>query len=252
MNRRTKLMLLAMLVLILLTTTFANESPTIIVNNKKLPVTTVYKESRDKNKRVLVPLRAIFESLNATVHYDHSTKIITGKKDGRLIILTVNDQIASVDGEKVKLDVPATVISGNTFVPVRFIGESLGAKVEWFNPHKTIRIDLEDRSTQFTKEEIGEAIKVVEDNFGFPACTLTKVWYNEKESDQFRKGYLESGKGSVNRVKPENVIVLLSNFDVDDSGDNPVLNPGSTYWDYQWILIRDNKTSDWKIDDWGY
>ena len=62
------------------------------------------------------------------------------------------------------------------------------------------------------------------------------------------------GKGtvSVNKVKAENVIVLLSDFDVDNSGNNPVLNPGETYTNYNWILIRDDKNSDWKVDDCGF
>ena len=59
-------------------------------------------------------------------------------------------------------------------------------------------------------------------------------------------------KGSENNVKSENVIVLISEFDVDDSGDNPVLNPGETYIDYNFILIRDDKNSDWRIDDCGF
>ncbi len=56
----------------------------------------------------------------------------------------------------------------------------------------------------------------------------------------------------INEVKAENVIILLSNFDVDSSGDNPALNPNTTYLDYQWILIRDSKNNSWKIDDSGY
>jgi len=105
---------------------------------------------------------------------------------------------------------------------------------------------------KFTEQEIEQAIKIVENDFAFPAASLTKVWYEEKESNKLSKLYLESGRGSVNGTEPGNVIVLLSNFDVDDSGDNPVLNPSSTYENYQWILIRDDQTSDWKIDDWGY
>lgn len=107
-------------------------------------------------------------------------------------------------------------------------------------------------STKFTEEEVSDAIKIVKDNFDFPASTLTKIWYNEEESNRLIEIYLESGRGSANGVNPENVIVLLTTFDVDDSGDNPVLNPGSTYEDYQWILIRNDKTSEWNIDDFGY
>ena len=112
-------------------------------------------------------------------------------------------------------------------------------------------IDIGD-STKFTEEEINRAIEIVKDNFEFPASTLTKIMYNEEKAEKLTKVYLESGNGSVNGAKSENVIVLLSNFEVDDSGDNPVLNPGTTYENYQWILIRDDKKSDWKIDDQGY
>lgn len=108
------------------------------------------------------------------------------------------------------------------------------------------------QSTKFSQDEIYNASKCIIDNFNFADCTLTNVWYDEEKSDFLVKGYLENGQGSINGVDSENVIVLLSNFDVDDSGRNPVLNPNSTYTDYQWILIRDSKTSNWKIDDFGY
>ncbi|EQK46689.1 hypothetical protein C671_1431 [[Clostridium] bifermentans ATCC 19299] len=49
-----------------------------------------------------------------------------------------------------------------------------------------------------------------------------------------------------------NVIVLFSDFDVDGSGKNPVLEPNSTYTDYNWVLIRDDKSKNWKIVEWGY
>ncbi|AGF55703.1 hypothetical protein Cspa_c19350 [Clostridium saccharoperbutylacetonicum N1-4(HMT)] len=63
---------------------------------------------------------------------------------------------------------------------------------------------------------------------------------------------MKNGRGSVNGVKTENVIVLLSNFDVDSSGGDGSLNPNSTYDNYNWILIRDSKTDSWKVDDRGY
>ena len=107
-------------------------------------------------------------------------------------------------------------------------------------------------STKFNKEEINSAIDCVKENFSFEACTLTKIYYDENKSNIEVENYMKYGRGSQNKVKPENIIVLLSNFDVDDSGDNPVLNPGETYTDYNFILIRDDKNSSWKIDDRGY
>ncbi|CCQ93816.1 conserved hypothetical protein [[Clostridium] ultunense Esp] len=116
--------------------------------------------------------------------------------------------------------------------------------------NEELTIDIGD-SDKFNREEINNAIKIVKDNFAFPASTLTKIWYDEEESDRNIKFYLENGKGEGTGVKPEDIIVLLSNFDVDDSEDNPVFSPGS-YENYQWLLIRDNKDSEWMIDDQGY
>lgn len=107
-------------------------------------------------------------------------------------------------------------------------------------------------STKFSKDEIENAIECVKSNFSFPAAILTKIWYDEEKSNYLVDVYLENGRGLINGVKAENIIILLSNFDVDGSGDNPVLNPNATYLDYQWILIRDSKKNVWKIDDSGY
>lgn len=119
------------------------------------------------------------------------------------------------------------------------------------NKSTNIKLDIGE-STKFSKEEIDNAVDCLKRSFDFEACTLTKIYYNEEISNTAVEDYLQFGNGSVNKVKAENVIVLLSDFDVDNSGDNPVLNPGESYTNYNWILIRDDKNSDWKVDDCGF
>ena len=119
------------------------------------------------------------------------------------------------------------------------------------NKPTNIKVDIGE-STKFSKEEIDNAVDCLKRSFDFEACTLTKIYYNEEISNTAVEDYLQFGNGSVNKVKAENVIVLLSDFYVDNSGDNPVLNPGETYTDYNFILIRDDKNSNWKVDDWGF
>lgn len=110
-----------------------------------------------------------------------------------------------------------------------------------------------EKSSKFSEEEINNAISCVKKKFkDFKGCTLTDLWYDEEKSNNFIKGYLSGGRGSVNGVKGENVIVLLSNFDVDSSGGDGSFNPNSTYSNWNWILIRDSKTGNWRVDDWGY
>lgn len=146
MRKIAKLMLTPLLVLAMLTATFAS-SPGIVVNNKKLPINAFNRESR-----VLVPLRAILESLNATVDYDDSTKTITGSQDDNLIILKIGEKAASVNGKKITLDVPAQIIMGLTVVPVRFISESLGASVVWAD--KIVFIESVKTEVKQPKSEI--------------------------------------------------------------------------------------------------
>ena len=89
-----------------------------------------------KGGRTLVPLRAIFEALNAEVKWDPSTKKITAVKEGRTVELTLNKKQATIteNGKTqiVQLDVPAGLEQGGrTYVPVRFIGEAFGNKVSF-------------------------------------------------------------------------------------------------------------------------
>ena len=110
-----------------------------------------------------------------------------------------------------------------------------------------------EESDQFTEEELNEAIKAVKKKFrGFDGCEMTELWYSEKDSIKTIEGYLNSGGGSERGIKKENVVVLFSNFNVDSSGANNGFNPNSTYTDWNWILVRNSITNNWRVVDWGY
>lgn len=102
--------------------------------------------------RFLVPLRSIFEALGASVYWEGETKTVTAKKEDITIMFSIDNKKASVNGELLELDVPATIINGSTFVPTRFISESLGADVSW---------DVEKRLATISLE--GTVIKVYEE-----------------------------------------------------------------------------------------
>ena len=90
--------------------------------------------------RTMVPLRAIFEALDTDVDYDPDTRLITGTRGATRIELTVDSTAATVNGEAVNLDAPATVMDGRTLVPVRFIAESTGQDVDWEPLSRTVLI----------------------------------------------------------------------------------------------------------------
>lgn len=107
-------------------------------------------------------------------------------------------------------------------------------------------------SNTFEEAEIKDAIDTVNKEFNVQGATLKKLWYDEEVSDEEAVNYLETGKGTGSEIEVENVIVILSEFDVDDSGDDGSFEPNKTYEDWQFVLIRDSETSNWVIDDSGY
>lgn len=111
-----------------------------------------------------------------------------------------------------------------------------------------ITIDKGD-STKFSEEEIDSAIKVVKDNFSFPGAELKRIRYDEAKSEEAIKPFMENGAGKDSDIDPNNVIVIFTDFDV--TGENPVLSKGE-YKDYNWILVRADKDSEWEIKDQGY
>jgi len=93
-----------------------------------------------ENNTTLVPLRAIFESLGATVEWNDQTQTVTAIKTGTQIKLTLGQATAYKNGSPVSLAVPAKSINNRTMVPLRFVSEALGAQVNWDGYTQTITI----------------------------------------------------------------------------------------------------------------
>lgn len=90
--------------------------------------------------RVMVPLRGIFEALGANVEWVAATRTAIAQKGNVDLQITIGEPIAKVNAREILLDVPAAVIRGATMVPLRFIGEALGAEVEWEGATQTVKI----------------------------------------------------------------------------------------------------------------
>lgn len=91
--------------------------------------------------RTLVPLRAIFEALGATVSWDQATQTATATWADAHLTLPSGAAVAELNGQKRPLDVPAQVVGGRTLVPLRFVAETLGAQVGWYGHSRVITIN---------------------------------------------------------------------------------------------------------------
>lgn len=90
--------------------------------------------------RVLVPLRGVLEAIGAEVEWNNRTQTVTAYKGDTEIILQVGARYGTIRGERVPVDVPARLIGGTTMVPLRFLGEALGAEIRWEDATQTVRI----------------------------------------------------------------------------------------------------------------
>ncbi len=120
---------------------FAEENKnkvTVMVNSRLLQSDV---EPFIENGRTLVPMRAIFEALRAEVLWDAESETATATLRGTEVKITKNQTVAYVNGNPITLDVPAQIKDGRFVVPVRFISESFGAKVEWIAARRTAMID---------------------------------------------------------------------------------------------------------------
>ncbi len=144
--------------------------------------------------RTLVPLRAIFEGLGMTVDYQSATKMITGTSADRQIKLQVNSvnaavrDLASDHTSFIVLDVPAQIINGRTMVPVRFIGESAGAIVNWDPIERSVGITPSDEIGPPDIHEVNLPPEPLADPVQFTTLELTDLIVNTSDLATDRNG----------------------------------------------------------------
>lgn len=117
------------------------EGVKVFVKGKKL---TFDAEPFIENGRTMVPVRAIAEALGLKVDYDggKGVVVISNPAVGQTVTLYLGRAEAEVDGKKVTLDAPARIVPpGRTVVPLRFVGESMGADVNWFETGQVVVVN---------------------------------------------------------------------------------------------------------------
>jgi internalin A len=96
------------------------------------------------NGNTLVPMRAIFEQLGASIFWDDVSNTVTAKKGDIKVSTQIGSIIAKINDNTFTLLTSPTIINGSTMVPLRFVSEALGAKVDWDASTKTVSIISND------------------------------------------------------------------------------------------------------------
>lgn len=117
------------------------------------------------NGRVLVPLRAVSENLGANLEWFQGDKLIKIKHGTSTIWLAANFRRVIVvapptlenpdlpNRTYIDLDAATQVIKGTTYVPLRFVSQSLGATVAWDQQHKRATVTLGGKGLVVSMEQ---------------------------------------------------------------------------------------------------
>jgi hypothetical protein len=130
--------------------------------------------------RVMVPIVRIYSALGINVARDGNTLVASAPS--KRITVTIGSRRATVDTRTVMLDYPAAEIEGATYVPLRFVADSLGAQVTYDSRAERVEVvssivgrtpGLEQRTPGGSTQIVG-TVSAVDLNSAPESVTVTR------------------------------------------------------------------------------
>lgn len=172
-----------------------------------------------QNGTTLVPLRAIFEALGASVEWNATTKSVISVFEETSVKLKIDSKTAYKNGVGFELLAAPVIVDGRTLVPVRFISESFGLNVDWESSTKTVLISSEMDWVTRTVNNLGfrknTILEVEGGNISGNRVASVKVdvGFGDREYWAFTNEY-----GQLVAVIAENIILQNDTEPVNESG----------------------------------
>jgi len=141
--KRKQLTLLLVFAFVLLLAVPALAAPKVVIDTQEVSYETPLLIEQG---RLLVPLRPFSETLSGAVTWDNTNNTVIVTRQGVEVKLTVGQTTVHVNNVPETLDVPAKIINGRIWVPLRFISERLKAKVTWDQAAQSAVITTESDS----------------------------------------------------------------------------------------------------------
>jgi len=89
--------------------------------------------------RVLVPARAVFENLGATVYWQEDARVVHVQYHTQNVRLVIGESSIVVNNYPIEIPVPAQIINDHTMIPVRAVSTNLGFNVDFRD--RTVFVD---------------------------------------------------------------------------------------------------------------
>ena len=141
MKKFVSLLLMLVLVLSINITSFAEDHIYVMLDGKKIEFDV---EPQIINGRTMVPIRAIFEKMGASVVWDGNTSSAICTKGDKVVKMAIFSKDMQINDQIVKMDVSPVIVGGRTLAPARYVAEAFEADVQWNNETKTVVICSKD------------------------------------------------------------------------------------------------------------
>ncbi len=96
----------------------------------------------NRSGRLLVPIREISEIMNCNIEWKAENKTVEVTKDDNKVDFTIGQPCYSLNGEVHSIDVPAEIIDGKTYIPIRAVNEALGGNIYYNISSKVISMSF--------------------------------------------------------------------------------------------------------------
>ncbi|WP_157942922.1 copper amine oxidase N-terminal domain-containing protein [Acetivibrio saccincola] len=228
------------------TTSFAQLPLRVVVNGNRVNFPDA-EPFIDDNGRTQVPVRFVSEALGAEVSWEGSIKTVTISQRDKEIKIVIGKKDYTINGEKSLMDTEALLKEDRTFVPIRFVSEGLGARVDWDPAVRTVYIDTREKgdSKDDTPKDGG-----FEEINGFLVPKDTNIVVVDSSSK------IVETRMSINVLRPnfekqkeDLVLVIESRFGKDIANKvKEHIQPKKERWDYlpeKYIYVEETDQYIW-------
>lgn len=153
--------------------------------------------------RTLVPMRKIFEAMDADVTWDEPSQTITSTRGSDVVTMTIGEKQVYKNGKVVyTMDVPAQIMQNRTMVPIRAVAVAFDANVAWDGINYVIDITTDGTTSGNYSKQIhaddGTLLATV-------SLTYSPLTSNSTAADKINKNIYDqmSQKASVMTVQME-------------------------------------------------
>ena len=209
----------------------------VVVNNKVIDTYGLILDNR-----TLVPLRGVFEGLGYSVTWDSNNKIAYFNSSEYLIgvksdeILFFKEYKSTGIRYALSFDVPAQIINGSLYVPVRAISEALDANVIWDGAHYAVYI--ENNSSYRANQNNQSNCEYLDPDYKTPSEKRDEEL--DKLADEIIAQIIKPEYSELERVQAvHDYLVLNTKYDISQANGGSV--PVSELNKFPYSVLKEHK-----------